>query len=112
MLIISVVFSVLLFSNNLYALRCGYALIQTGDTKGSVISNCGKPDNKSQRKVTTELYRRIFGTHKIKTYGKKTVLIDEWTYNFGPNDFVYVLSFDGDTLITIKHTGRGYLKRN
>jgi hypothetical protein len=35
------------------------------------------------------------------------VLIDEWTYDFGPHRFIQYLTFEDGTLLSIEAGGRG-----
>ncbi len=78
-------------------LRCKSGLIMVGETKLEVVSRCGEPAGKS----TVE--RRLPRTVK-PTY----VTIEEWTYNFGPSDFIHVLEFEGSTLKAIRRGSRGF----
>lgn len=103
-----------MMSEETFAFRCGDALVSTGQSKYNVQANCGSPDStevvQSQTEGTfgssTTSHRR--NTHT--TYGRyeeKTVLIENWSYDCGPNDFVYVLTFEGDRFIKEDTKGRG-----
>jgi hypothetical protein len=79
-------------------LRCkSGGLIAVGESKLEVVSKCGEPASKD----TVE--RRIPGS--VPT---GYVTIEQWTYNFGPSDFIYMLEFQGSTLKTIKRGERGF----
>ena len=79
-------------------LRCRNELIITGETKVDVLAKCGQP-----------LLREMVGEDRIRTpYGDEIRSIEEWTYNFGTTDFVYVLTFEGGRLIQIRQERRGY----
>jgi len=64
-------------------------MVSLGTAKLNVIKGCGDPDRKTVnegRYVTTE----------------------SWTYNLGPGNFVYLLTFESDRLTSIEEKGRGY----
>lgn len=82
------------------SLRCGSKLVMVGDVKSEVVSKCGEPDMRDN--ITRNVY--LGGGE----YGSK--VLEEWTYNFGPSDFFYTLTFDGSTLKTIVRGGRGSSK--
>jgi hypothetical protein len=83
--------------DSLTELSCKSGLIMIGETKLQVVSKCGEPGSKD----TTE--RRAPGS-----VGPQYVTIEEWTYNFGPYDFIHVLEFQGATLKAIRRGDRGF----
>ena len=78
-------------------LRCKSGLIMIGESKLEIVSKCGEPASKE----TVE--RRVPGSVK-----GAYVTIEEWTYNFGPHDFIHVLEFEGSTLKAIRRGSRGF----
>jgi hypothetical protein len=62
-------------AGDLFAMRCGNALVLAGDRPYEVLNKCGEPD---------------------------FIAVDEWTYNFGPNQFVHYLRFDGGRLTQVE----------
>lgn len=76
-------------------LRCGPNLIMVGETKLEVFRKCGNPVMREDVPVTT-------------SWGYKYE--EEWTYDMGPNDFLYVLRFDGSKLKTIHRGNRGFAR--
>ena len=62
-------------------LRCDGGLISVGDYASELLRKCGEPIYATQReqKIVEESFT---GDHIITT-----VLIDDWTFNFGPNRF-------------------------
>jgi hypothetical protein len=72
------------------ALRCGDKLVDIGDRKIEVLQKCGDPLFVENWREETIVYRsrlerqirRILSSH-----------IEEWTYNFGANRFIYFLRF-------------------
>jgi hypothetical protein len=74
-------------ANTIAQMRCGTELITTGDLKSRVYNACGKP------------YRMdddVFG-------------VDKWIYNFGPNEFMSVVTFDGDRVEEITDEEYGFI---
>ena len=41
-------------------------------------------------------------------FGKVQVNIDEWFYNFGPNQFIQIFKFENGKLVTIENGNYGY----
>ncbi len=103
------------------SLRCGSALISTGDTKDKVIKNCGEPQSKES--WTEERYP---GYHHWPNYSgywsyedyrdqyrvpyapSPVVKIDEWVYNFGSSRFIRYLRFENGRLKRIDRGDYGY----
>lgn len=75
-----------------HALRCGNALIKLGDTPRTVRTYCGKPAH----------VHRIIRDNK---YGKSEKV--QWAYDFGPREFIYILTFKHGKLIKIVTKGYG-----
>ena len=71
----------------LQTLRCGVDFAQTGDTKQEVLRKCGEPNVRSS-------YPSYYG-------------VEKWTYNRGPDDFVYTFTFIDGRLDHIDELGRG-----
>lgn len=81
-----------------YALRCGNDIVQTGDSQAKVLKLCDKPVMKN--KVKKDL--------KFGNNSASISTVTQWTYNFGPNDFLYILSFENGKLVAISTDGYGY----
>jgi hypothetical protein len=65
-------------------------LVSVGDTKADVRAKCGEP---KERKVVTSL--------PCRKLGRCPVDIEEWLYDFGPTQFVRLLTFDAGRLARI-----------
>ena len=102
------------------ALRCGSAVVSKGAPKFEVLHKCGEPAFVDERVVYETIcvdpYKRSYvrpayppckrlpGSRQITI----PIVIDDWTYNFGPNRFLYHLRFRDGVLHQID-TGRyGY----
>lgn len=51
--------------------------------------------------------RRHSHSYDSSSSNAETVPIENWTYDCGSNDFIYVLTFEGDRLIKEDTKGRG-----
>lgn len=95
----SVFILTLLCSVAAFGLRCGNDLVMLGDTAARIEHICGAPTSK----VTSFEEKRIINNREvIVSQGEK------WTYNFGSQDFLYVLSFVNDKLSAVDTDGYGY----
>jgi hypothetical protein len=81
---------------------CDEKKITLGDTKGEVVMKCGEPAWKDSRQE--EMIEQIDADTKRKV----TVTIDGWTFNFGPNRFTRILTFENNKLVDIKTGDYGY----
>lgn len=75
--------------------------LAVGDTIIEVVMKCGEPLSKETR--TDEVREQI----DIVTEHRVYVTIEEWTYNFGPLHFLYLLRFENGKLVDIKTRGYG-----
>ncbi len=82
--------------DSLTSLRCRGGLITLGVNKLEIINKCGQPVSKDVVQTGSTRYRREY------------VEQEEWSYNFGPNDFIHTLRLEGSTLIEIRRGSRGY----
>jgi hypothetical protein len=112
---------VLLLCVDSFAFRCGSQLVGTGEVKYRVIQLCGEPDYKEIVKAQTQDSTTWYGSarsryHRPHRHSRsydssssnvETVPIENWTYDCGSNDFIYVLTFEGDRLIKEDSKGRG-----
>lgn len=71
-------------------LRCNDRLVNLGDTKADVSMKCGSPSSQE--------------THQRK---RRSVTVDVWMYNLGPNQFIRTLTFENDRLVKIDQGGYG-----
>jgi hypothetical protein len=102
-----------------YALRCGTGVVSTDAHKVEVIQKCGEPDFVEERVIYETRYVDADGRpyagldypqHEILPgYRQITVpiLIEHWTYNFGPHRLVYRLRFVDGGLREISTHGYG-----
>lgn len=97
------------------SMRCGSKLVVDGDSLHEVRSRCGEPDTQLRRMEQRTLRQWISGpcrSQDPRSCGQMVertveVVIDEWTYDFGPHRFVQHLTFEQGTLRTIVSGARG-----
>jgi ribosomal protein L32 len=78
-------------------LRCRNSLVSKGDSKYEVIEKCGEPARKEH--IT------YYGTYSGKT-------VEQWTYDFGPQEFVYLVRFESNGAVShMYNTGNYGIKR-
>ena len=87
--------------DNRDSLRCGSSIISIGSTAGEVLYKCGEPSSGSQRESVT-----INGNRQYRTI--ITNDIEDWIYNFGPNQFQYQITLKNGRVKRIQSLGKGY----
>lgn len=87
------------------SMRCGSKLVLTGDSKVDILSKCGEPAlrEKITRSTSVKKSKSKRGSN-VEEHSRED---DQWTYNFGPQDFLYTLTFEGSELKSIGRGGRG-----
>lgn len=88
-------------------MRCGNKLVATGDTLYDVRGRCGEPAFTTRRVE----YRSVSGyAPGVGASRTLEVVIDEWTYDFGPRKFVQHLIFEQGYLVYVVAGRRGQKK--
>lgn len=85
------------------SLRCAGGIISKGDVASEVVRKCGEPAYAAQRE------------QKIVEDGWSTgerlvtiVILDDWTFNFGPGQFQYRVLLKNGKVSQIESLGYGY----
>lgn len=81
---------------------CNGRIILIGDSAGSVLERCGPPAYSTQREQNI-LEQIGSGLAVINT-----IIIDDWTFNFGPNRFQYRLILKNGRVSRIEGLDYGY----
>ena len=90
-----ILFPAVPFSAMADTFRCpSHELVSTGDNISVVLMKCGEPYHKERRSAG--------GTPAM---GPE---VEEWTYNEGGGDFMYILTFNNGKLIRIQNVGSGF----
>jgi hypothetical protein len=93
--------------------RCGTGrLVEEGDRPPEVQNRCGDPDTADTREEHRTLRKTVWTYVDGVPVGKEveytvTVMIDEWTYDLGPNRFIRHLIFENGRLIRVWTADRG-----
>lgn len=93
--------------------RCGTGrLVEEGDRPPEVQNRCGDPDTADRREEHRSVRKTIWTYVDGVPIGKEveytvSVMIDEWTYDLGPNRFIRHLIFEDGRLIRVWTADRG-----
>jgi hypothetical protein len=93
--------------------RCGTGrLVEEGDRPPEVQNRCGDPDTADTREEHRSVRKTVWTYVDGVPIGKEveytvSVMIDEWTYDLGPNRFVRHLIFEDGRLIRVWTADRG-----
>ena len=83
------------------AMRCGQRIIALGYTKVEVVDRCGEPaaiDQRYEEEITGTFVDLVAKQSVLRIV---SVLVEEWTYNFGPHSLLYLLIFKENQLMKI-----------
>jgi hypothetical protein len=73
-------------------LRCDHDLIQEGDSAAQLLLICGEP-----------MLRQTIGVRETET---SEVLIEQWTYNFGPGTLLQIVTIEAGKVAKIEDGAR------
>ena len=118
----------LLLAEPALAFRCKGKLVKEGDPQAKVLRFCGEPVSAQQRTI----YRagvphpwvgNRFAVERDSTVGNSTsdellihdrsvveILVEEWTYNFGPHRLMRIVRFENGLVAEVTGLGYGYLE--
>lgn len=78
------------------SMRCGSRLVAVEDRAAEILAACGEPD-----------FREVYsypGAEEANVIGD----VEQWTYNFGPNQLLRVLKLRNGRLVDIESDGYGF----
>lgn len=75
---------------------CGDRVLSVGDSKTDILIKCGEPFYKSSHQ---EEFKEHFDDSSSR---KVIVIVEEWTYNFGPQQFMRVITLRNGTVVNIR----------
>ena len=88
-------------------LRCQNRLVSIGADKSEILEKCGDPyDVRHWEEDHNSYISQIYDYQKDRYQAPKSIkgpiLMERWTYNFGPNKFIRYLDFENGKLIRIE----------
>lgn len=90
------------------ALRCGTRLVTEGDTRAQVEARCGTPVDITRRsRLAAPIIWRHGRPYRVGDSAVE-VVIEEWTYNLGPQRFMRRVRFEDGRVIAVETLGYGY----
>ncbi|MEO8464582.1 MAG: DUF2845 domain-containing protein [Gammaproteobacteria bacterium] len=99
--------AVLLAALPAYAFRCGTRVITAGDPADKVLHFCGTPISVQTRRAERP-YVDQFGRSSLSRTLIEEVVIEEWTYNLGPQQFMRVVRIENGRVVEVTPLGYGY----
>jgi len=89
------------------SLRCDGGIVSVGDSKLDLIGKCGAPALKEEQDV--ERWRARYAPGGQVAAGRSTLAtLERWTYNFGPRQFVHVVTLEGGKVTAVERGSYGY----
>jgi hypothetical protein len=84
------------------AFSCAGGIISTGDRSIDVLAKCGPPDSKEshQEELSEDIDR--------DTRQKVFITVEEWTYNFGPTQFMRIVVLKNGVVANVRLGNYGY----
>ena len=83
---------------------CRGGIVSIGDTAGEVLNKCGQPATSTAREEKRFGSGATYGHDRFFT----TVAIDDWIFNFGPNQFQYQVVLENGRVARIESLDYGY----
>jgi len=80
-------------------MSCRDGIVSINDTIPAVIKKCGPPSFQDRREETYSGGQR---------HGLEIITVDDWTYNFGPQEFMYEVTFHNGRVAKIESLDHGY----
>lgn len=87
------------------ALSCSGGIISNGDRNTDVIAKCGPPDFRDSHQE--EVIQRLDSNTKQKII----INVEEWTYNFGPNQLTRIVVLQNGVVYEIRTGNYGYTRK-
>jgi hypothetical protein len=81
--------------------QCSDQIISVGDSAPEVMAKCGKPAWQDKRE---EIIREQLDDNTVR---KVSVIVEDWTYNFGPNQFLRIFTFRNGKVTDVRTGGYG-----
>lgn len=86
------------------SLRCDRGIVALGDSKVDLLAKCGEPSLRDGQEVE----RRMLAVPGQPPMSTVLVLVEQWTYNHGPQRFMDLVTLEGGKVTAIERGGYGY----
>ena len=100
-----VAIAVLAIAAPAHALTCGSRVISKGDDVSKLLEFCGEPASVQSHRIDRT---PIDSNGRVYRGFTEEVLVEEWTYNFGPYQLMVKIRLDNGVVADIKYLGYGY----
>lgn len=90
-----------------HALRCESRVIGRGDHASKVLRYCGEPVQVETRRMQQQAWFGDAGL-AFNTGLIEEVVVEEWTYNFGPYKLMPVVVLANGVVTDVRYLGYGY----
>ncbi len=91
-----------------HAFRCGNRLVTEGDIAAEVIARCGEPVQVDRRSVLRPAVVWRHGRPWHLPGGPVEKVVETWTFNLGPNQFMRQVTLEDGVVTRIRTLGYGY----
>jgi len=87
------------------SIRCEGGIVSAGDSKLDLLGKCGQP---ALREDVGEALARTRVDGPTRTSRSTASAVERWTYNFGPRQFVQVVTLEAGTVTRVERGSYGY----
>ena len=90
------------------SLRCDGGLVSTSDTTLDLLAKCGPPALREDRLVERAAVVVLEAQRKLGYERRDSAVVERWTYNFGPERFIQIVTLEGGKVHRVERGGYGY----
>lgn len=83
---------------------CRQGSVSVGDSRAETLLKCGEPDGKESHQ------EELIEQPDSSALRKQFITVEDWTYNFGPNQFERIVTLRNGKVTDIRTGGYGYRK--
>jgi hypothetical protein len=110
----------LLTTSPAWAFRCGSRIVTDGDHYSKVRKYCGEPlgiqerviyrEGRTRPRISPGLGNGVTIDREVVYYDRSfvEVVVEEWTYNFGPRRLMQLVRFENGFVVEIEQLGYGF----
>ncbi|HET9552920.1 MAG TPA: DUF2845 domain-containing protein [Anaeromyxobacteraceae bacterium] len=89
------------------SIRCDGGIVQVGDSKLDLLGKCGAPTLREAREDERS-FTRLDPAQRIVSGRSVAQVIERWTYNFGPSQFVVYVTLEAGRVTAVERGSYGY----